>query len=148
MSNPAEILLFEFLQESIDASGADDVIYAIELHDTIYQKITKDRGLRISDAVSDMAPGPGGDMREFNARIVLVCFAKVGGKDKKDRQPALTDVFQLQQAVYQLLYNDPSLGGRVCDTNLERGSRGYDILDGSPYAVANIPVVVNPIGSQ
>lgn len=144
-TKPAEILLYDFLFEVVDAALPDDpLFYQLELHDTIWQSITKDRGVRISDATSFMSPEPGGGMKEFDARIVLVCYSKVKDKDQKARVPALTAVFLLQQAIYQLLYDDPTLGDRVCGSRLEPGSRGYDNLNGKPYAVANIPLVINP----
>jgi len=141
---PAEILLFDFLAEQIEAAVAEDVLFEVELHDTIYQTITKPRGLRISDAVGSMVPGGDGAIREHGVSVQLVCFAKVAGKDKKARQPALTQVWELEKEMYRLLYTDNSLGGRVCDVEIEMGSRSYDVMNGEPYAVANIPLVINP----
>lgn len=147
MSKPAELDLFDFLQERVDASSPDDVIYQLEIHDTVYQSITKNKGVRISDAVATVAPGPGGGMREVNALVILACFVKVEGKNQKQRSEATQAVFDLQQAVYQLLYDDPTLGGRVCDSMPQRGSRSYDTFKATPYAIANIPVVINPDGT-
>lgn len=143
MDKPAEILLFDYLTEQVEAAAAGDVLFEIELHDTVYQSITKTRGVRISDAVGDMSPGPAGEIKEFNVDLQIVCYAKVEGKDKKQRQEALTAVFAIQQEMYRVLIGDSSMGGRVCDVKLLRGSRGYDVFDGNPYAVANLGVLIN-----
>ena len=145
---PAEILLFDFLAEKLDLAVPDDVLFQIELHDTTYQKITKPRGVRISEAVGDLAPGPGGGLEEHDVLLILSIYSRITGKEKTDRQPALADVFATTKAVCQLLLDDSTLGSRVCDTLLRRGSRGYDVLDAEPYAVANIPLIINPSGAR
>jgi hypothetical protein len=110
VDKPAEILLFDFLTDRITAAAADSVLAELELHDTIWQKITKPRGVRISEAVGDLAPGPGGDMREFDVTVIITCFSRITGKEKKERQPALIDVFGIQKAIAQELRNDSSFG--------------------------------------
>ncbi len=148
MSKPVEILLFEFLQAACDASAAGGVLYELELHDTIYQSITRPRGIRISDAISTAAPDTGGGMKEYDAEIHIVCFAKIEGTDKKQRQAALQQVFDIETAVVGLLYGDQQLGGRVCDVVIQKTPRSYDVFDGNPYAIALIPIVINPSGHQ
>jgi hypothetical protein len=144
VDKPAEILLFDFLTDRIAAAAADSVLAGLELHDTIWQKITKPRGVRISDAVGDLAPGPGGDMREFDVTVIITCFSRITGKEKKERQPALIDVFGIQKAIAQELRNDSSLGGRVCDSLMTKGGRGYDKYDEGVFAVTNTPLIINP----
>lgn len=98
---PAEILLFEFLSETADAAGVDDLLYQIDIHDTIYQSIDQKKpwGVRISDAVGEMAPGNGRAASEFDVDLTLVCFARVEGKNQKQRGEALQKVFDIQLAV-------------------------------------------------
>lgn len=150
IEKPAEILLFDFLTEKIDAATPGDVPYELDLHDTVYQsmKAEKPRGIRISDAVGDLAPEPGGGLKEYDVSLQLVCFAKVEGTDKKARQPAVCDVFAIEKWVCEVLYADPTLGGRECDVVVKKGTRGYDSLDGNAYAIANIWLVVNPSGES
>lgn len=148
MNKPVEILLFDYLADAQAASAVDSVIYPLELHDTVYQTIKKDRGVRITDAVGDLAPEPGGGLKEYDVSVQIVCFAKVEGKDKKQRQEALVAVFAIQRAVVQLLLDDQSLGMRLCDVVIQKGVRGYDVLDGTPYAVANISILINPTGER
>lgn len=141
---PAEILLFEFLSESISGSAPDDVIYDCELHDTVYQAIRKPKCIRISEAVSELAVDVTQEMKEFDAELVIAVCVKVEGKDKKERQASIQTLFDIQQEVTKLLTEDGTLGGRVCDSLVRRSFRGFDVLDGEPWAVANIPVVINP----
>lgn len=145
---PSEILLFEFLTERIKAAASGDVLFEIELHDTVWQSITRESGIRISDVICEMAPEPGGGMKEWDVHIELACFAKVEGNDKKQRQPAMLRAFQLQQAVCKLLVQYQDLNGRVCDVLVRRGSRGYDTFDSNPYAVGSVPLVINPSGKS
>jgi hypothetical protein len=145
VDKPAEILLFDFLTDAIAAAAADSVLAELELHDTVWQQITRPRGVRISDAVGDLAPGPGGDIEEFDVMVIVTCFSRIGGKsEKKERQPALIDVFGIQKAIAQVLRNDSSLGGRVCDSLLQKGGRGYDKYNEGTFAVTNTPLIINP----
>ena len=148
MDKPCEIHVFDYLTEQINAAVSGDVIYDLELHDTIYQTITKDRGVRISDAAGDFSPGPEMVEKEYDVFVQLSCFSRVLGQDQTARQPALTDVFQIQKEMYRILRADSTLGGRVCDLLLRRGARGYDTYNGNPYAVANIEMVINPSGAR
>lgn len=148
MDKPVEILLFEFLTEQVNAALPDDLISGLELHDTVYQSIRKDRGLRISDVTSTFSPTSIGTEKEYDALITIAAYSRVTGKDKTERIPAMQDAFEIQQKVYELLRNNSTLAGRVCDLLLRRGARGYDVLDGEPFAVAMIPLVINPSGAR
>ena len=144
MEKPAEILLFDFLTEQIDLAVPDDVLFEIELHDTIHQTITKERGIRISEAVGDLLPASDGEFKEFDAQLIITCYSRVVSKDKTERQTALIDAFSIQKAVSEKIWADSTLGDRVCDLLLRQYGRGYDVFAGEPYAVVNIPVVINP----
>jgi hypothetical protein len=146
MEKPSEILLYEFLRESFNALPQDHPLFEVELHDTVFQTIKTERGVRISEAVGDLSPGPEMVVKEYDVLVILTCYSRVTGKEKTDRQPALIDVFAIQKAVYSLLIDDSTLGGRVCDSMLLKGGRGYDVLEGEPYAVSNTPIVINPSG--
>lgn len=141
---PTESLLFEFLAEHIDAAGSGDVLYMAELHDTPYQTIKTDRGVRVSEAVGHFALGPEMVVGEFDMQVIVICYSRVQGTEKTDRQPALQDVFDLARAVFQAVTDDSTLGGRVCDSLIGECRRGYDVFNGEPFAVVNLPVVINP----
>lgn len=142
-NKPAELLLFDFLTERRAASVDGDAFNGddFEIHDTIFQSITKGRGVRISDATQDMQPGA--TSKEYNATGQIVAFAKVEGKNQKERAAAMQSVFEIQQAVAGYLFGDASMGGRVCDITIGHMARSYDVLDGKPYAVAMIPWTIN-----
>lgn len=145
---PAEIALYDFLREKFDGAVEKNVLYQIALHDTIHQKLEKgsDYGVRIGEADSDFSVGEMDTIKEFDAYLMIVCFARVTGTDKSKRQEALQKVFEIHKAVIALLLESDSLGGRVCSLEILRGSRGYDSMNGEPYAVSNQPVVINPSG--
>ncbi len=150
MSNkPSEILLFEYLDGAVAAIDDEDaVLFGVAVQDTVYQSMVKiDRLVRVSDAEGGLSPGPGGQLGEFDVKITLVVGSRVKGSDKTERATAVTDLFLMQRAVCQLLFDDETLGSRVCEVLVKDGVRGYDILDGEPYAVANIPLIVNPTGA-
>lgn len=143
---PVEILVFEFLQETVDAASSGQALSEIDVHDTVYQAPKKDRPkmIRVSDAVSDFAPIGAGELKEFDVALQIVCAVKVEGKDQKARGPALQAVFEIEKAVIGAIVADFTLGDRICDCVIEKSVRGYDSLDGNPYAVANISLVINP----
>ncbi|MEQ1646117.1 MAG: hypothetical protein ABL959_21880 [Pyrinomonadaceae bacterium] len=148
MSKPAEILVFEFLTEICAASEPGSTLYELELHDTIWRSITKATGVRVSDADADFAPGQGGGLKEVDTKVILVPFARVEGPDTKERQAAVQKVFEIQEALIAAIYADQYLGERVCDTLIGRSPRSFENLDGKPYAIANIPLVINPVSGQ
>lgn len=147
-TKPAELLLYEYLGEKIAQAVHGDPLFEIELHDTVYQPITKLRGVRISDSISTPAPDIGGGVKEYDLEVQIVCFVRVESADQKKRAEALQKVFEIQTEVCGLLFDDASLGGRVCDSFVGTSIRAYDRLDGNPYAVANIPLTINPSGEQ
>src|SRR5690349_3885422 len=114
---PAEILLFDFLTEQFAAAPVGSVLSLegdsdrgeLSLHDTIYQQISTDRVVRISEATGGFSPGPEGEWKEWDVSITLVALARVKGQEKKDRQPALHYVWELQKELYKLLTTDSTL---------------------------------------
>ena len=148
MDKPAEILLFDFFEEQIGAAVPAEILYEVELHDTIHQKIKTPRGIRISEAVGDLSPGPENVLKEYDVLIILTCYSRVIGPQKTQRQPALIDVFNLQKESYRVLLENPTLNERVCDLLLLKGSRGYDVFDEGVYAVSNTPIIINPSGER
>ena len=144
MSQPAEFNVNDYFEERFNASESGSVIYDLELHDTIYQQITKPRGVRISDAFGAMAPDGGGGVKEHDVNLTIACFVRVEGKDKQARRMASQAVFEISEEIYGLLFDDQTLGGRVCDSVPGQFTRSYDVLDAKPYAVVNIPLVINP----
>lgn len=144
MAKPVEILVYEFFDEAFAAAVSGTLLHGLELHDTTYQKIATDKGVRISEAVGKLLPGPGGGLKEWDVDLIVVCYARVRGKDKRARQEALQQVFDIQEEIVKLILADQTLGTRVCDLVIRKSPRGYADLDGEPFAVANMPLIINP----
>lgn len=136
------------IQDAVDAAEEGDVLFEAEVRDD-YQTITKDYGVIIGDCTSDVAPLAGGAMAEFDALLIVVCFARVVGSDKTERAGARNKARALMLAVAGLFTNDPMMGGEVRDSRVLRCRRGFDsITSADVYAVAHVPLVVNETGQQ
>lgn len=139
----------EFIAEAIDAAQEGDTLFGVDLHDTVYLKITKDDGVRIGDCESSVALKAGGEPEEFDADVTLVFYSRVVGQDKSNRKSARNKARAIALSVAGLLLNDSSMGGRVRDCIIGRLKRGYDSLtDADSYAVGNLPITVNATGQQ
>ena len=149
MSDKAvEVKLFEFFTEQIAAADNNSPIKNIALLDTIHREIRDDQpdGISIGDVTSTFAPVDQ-SVKEFDASTILVCFSKVRGADKTNRQPAAQRVFEIQQEVIDLLYKFPTLNNRCCDVEVMRSVRTSQGLDAEDFAVANIPIIVDKKGT-
>ena len=140
--------LFLFLQEALDDAPAEDPLYEAELHDSLHQVIKRDRGLRIGECRSLLAPRPDNALDEFDARLTVTCFARVAGADKSERLAARDAVIGLASKVIRLVLDDPTLGGRVCDLLAGQVDREYASINGQPFALAKLPLVINPSGRR
>lgn len=138
--------LFLFLQSAIVGSPDGDPLHDAELHDTEHQVITHDRGIRIGDGRSQLAPNADGSLAEFDAEVELTCFVRVAGTDKTERLTARDGVIDLAAAVARLFYNDQTLGGRVCDLQIGPIRREFASINGQPFALARMPITINPSG--
>jgi hypothetical protein len=145
-----ETLLFEFLAEAKAAAPDGTLLAGAELHDTVYQVIKTNYGLRVGDAESDFVDGcEDGLVQEMDAAIVLVVYARIEGKDKRVNRAAARDkAFTLAKTVCRLIEDDSSLGGRVCDTQVLRIPRGFDSEEADTYALFHIPLIINPTGAN
>lgn len=141
-----EDAIAEFVQAAVSAAQAGDALQDAEVHDTVYTKIG-DFGFRLGDCRSNVAPLPdGAGMEEWDARLTLVCFAVVPGKDQSDRKAARDKARGLMLAACGLFANDTTAGGRLRDVLVGRCTRGFDLEGDNVYAVANVPLHVNGTG--
>jgi hypothetical protein len=143
-----EDAVFTVIKTAIESSEEGSPLFGVEIHDTVYEPITADAGIRIGDCQSDLAPTRGfTEITEFDAALTVVFYARIAGMDKSDRQAARNQVRNLVMATAKLFFEDPTLGGNARDCIVGRLKRGYDaIKDGEPYAVGNLPLVVNYTG--
>lgn len=146
---PVEDLAFDFLTEKIAAAAAGDTLFEQALHDTVFKNIDKETisGIRIGDAESSFAPNYLNEMQEFDAVLILVCFARIEGKDKTERRAARRKAFQITKAVAKVFKDDPHMNQRVCDSRVLTVIRGWELFNGHPYAVVNMPIIFNESGA-
>ena len=140
---------FEFLEEAVAAVALDNALQGIEVHETVYQTIKTDRGVRVGNGESQLAPLPGGGaIEEFDCLLSLVCYSRVIGADKTDRVMARDQAMDIAKAVSMLFLTDPSMGGRVRDSRVLKARRGFDSIGSQPFAVCELQMVVNETGQQ
>ena len=122
--------VFQFLEEAIALAGASAgtvALVGLEVNETVYQLIKTDRGVRVGDGESQLAPVPGGErVDEFDCFLSVICFARVTGADKTDRVAAREDAIDIGRAVSLVFLADPSMNGRVRDSRVLRARRGFD----------------------
>lgn len=147
MNEPVEDKTFDFLEESINAAVSGETLFELELHDTIFQKINNDAGIRIGDAESDFAPNQGDELQEYDAILTLVIYSKILGANKTERSAARKRAFEISRAVAKLFFDDFRMNNRVCDSRVLTAVRGWDSLNSAPYAVVNMPIVFNESGA-
>lgn len=142
--------LNQFLTGAIAAASAGSALYQVELHDTFYQRIEGDVGVRIGDCEADLSPLPDAQaVEEFNARVTLVCYARIPKEDWERRGPYRDRVTGMAREIALLFFNDPRMGQRVNDARVLSVRRGYDAITNSDrYAVANLDVIINELGQQ
>lgn len=150
---PIEKHTYDFLSESFAALGALDPLFGADIHRHTYQKFDKTKwfGVRVSNAASNLAPNPGAtEMEEFDGRLILVPFARIKKQDHSDLEDAVNKAFALQKWVAQLFdsSNGVMMGNRVNDARVLRGVRDFQEWDGSLYAIANLPMLINDTGSN
>lgn len=145
-----EDAIAEMFAAAVEAADEGTTLYKAEVQDTVYQAIKTDRGVRVGDCVSDVAPSFGGEtVEEFDARVPLVCYSRVVGTDKTNRKAARDDARALALAVAKLFFDDPTIGGSVRDSRVLKMVRGFDSLAGADvYAVANLDLIINETGQQ
>jgi hypothetical protein len=137
----------DFIGDAIAEAVNGHELYGAELHETVYQTIKKDYGVRVGDCQSSLAPLPGGEaVEEFDGLLTLVCYGRVVGPDKTDRMQAREKALAIAKALSKLFLDDPSMGGRVRDARVLRALRGYESVGSQPYAVCNLQLIVNETG--
>jgi hypothetical protein len=137
------------LEQREAVADEDDLLFELEILDSPYATITKDFGVQVDDANSDLAPTPGGDdLEEFDADLILVVYSRVDGPDYSDRKAARTRAIALGKRLGQLFLTDPTMNSRVQDSRVLRCSRGWVNIKSVPYAIVNVPLIVNETGGR
>ena len=150
MTLAIEDRIIEFLQESIAAVVDEEhPLFEAELLDSPYAPITKDYGISVDDGDSAFAPTPGAeDIEEFDGNLTLVIYSVVNGPDYTERKAARTRAINLAKEVAKLFLLDPTMNERVNDSRVLRCLRGWAGIQSVPYAIMNVPLIVNETGGQ
>lgn len=149
---PIEFLLYEFIKAAADAvndpetGDEDSPAFGVVVHDHIYRKVDDDKFdyIQIGPCDSDFAPSSGAEIvEEFDANVTVITVSRVPAADVRDRQAAMTKAVDLAKWVAKLLLDDPTMGARVNDSRVLQCARDWVSINGKPYAVTNVPLIVN-----
>lgn len=147
MKSPSS-LVFDFLTDVV--GGVTDsaaLLYQAEILDSRSQKMTKDRGIVVSNSQFDL-PVRGQTDRTFSDALVVIAFwVHINAKDLTARMPHRDQCFEMARYVADKINEgNYSLGNRVCDSTIERVTDGIRNVTSTEYAVINMPLILNPTG--
>ena len=141
MNSPSSTV-YEFVLGVIEAvTDEDALLYQAEVLDGEAQKMTKVRGLVVSNSEFALEPD-----RTFDAVVIIGFWVKIEGKEATERRLARDQCFEMARTIADAFYADSSLGGEVCDSLLLRAIDGSRNVTSTPYAVINLPIILNPSG--
>ena len=145
MSDPIEDLTHDFIEEHIN-EAKDGVLFKLELHDTLFKKIETANGIRIGDAQSDLSVNHEDEIQEYDGQLMLVIYSQILDKNKTERRAARKLCVDIAKAVAKLFIDDEKMRNRVCRSRTLTAIRGYDSINSKPYAVINLPLIINETG--
>ena len=138
--------LYNTLETAIADAEEGDALFDAELHNTLYERITKEYGVRIGDANFDLSPAPGGAIEEWDVLGMIQIFAQAG-EDPAKQIAAREKVRALVIAVAQVLFDNVTLGGAVNDSRILGGQRGWANVQTVRHAVADLHLIANETGA-
>lgn len=125
-----------------------NILRNAQILDSKWQEITEDKGIVISNAEWDFSPGAGGDLQLYDALMIVGFFYRIPGADTSERAMARDKCFEMAKAFAAAIFNDFTLGGRVCDAQVLRLVDGMDNTNSDSFAIINLPVILNPTGNR
>ncbi len=144
----APTILVEWLEEILPNEPNDSVLKDAQILDSKFQAIEEDKGIVVSNSEWDFAPQQGGTAALFDALMILGFFVRIPSADTTERREQRDYVYQMAQLIATKMLDDESLGGRICDLLLLRAVDGMKSEDSESYAIINLPIILNPTGSQ
>lgn len=141
-------IVYEFAEAVVSAAGIGTILEDAEVLDSAYQEITKDFGIVVSNSEFDLSPGQGNVVSIFDSLIIIGFYYRISGLDTTNRAEARDKCFQMAEAFSQAVYNDMSLGNRVCDCLLLRATDGMKNTNADSFAIINLPIILNPTGER
>lgn len=139
-----ETILYNFFTAKVAAAVNPSSLVGLSVLPTQYSHKTE-FCLVIGNCASAFSPGPGDEMKEFNGRILLQILQKISDDvEAAEYVEAREKVREASLEITRLLFDFNSLDGNACQVEVEDGFRDYAEVKGNYYAIAIIPVVVNP----
>lgn len=138
--------IISFLDAAATAATVGQALYQAQILDHPAEPYQKDRGVLVNFDQFKLAPGGSGQIQQYDGQLVLLCYSRVLGVDKTARTAAIEDATTLAKGVATLFYNDPSIGGAVCDARCIDGESGWDAVDSQPYQLVGLVLLYNEIG--
>lgn len=135
-----------FAAEIVAAAAEDAVLENAAVLDSKSQLIETKKGIVVSNAEYELAPKQENVISLFDALVIVGFFYEIDGTEPDDRAAARDKCFELAEAFAQAVYDDMSLGNRVCDCLLLRAVDGWDNSTGDTFAIINLPIILNPTG--
>lgn len=140
--------LFDFLTDLIAAAGSGTPLHGVKLRFTPFE-VTKEEeaGIHLSNVVSDPRPKSGGLTDEYDARLIVVTYARISGPQRDDRRTAYEKSNAMMLAVAGAILADEGLGNRTCNARVGKQIDDFESLAaGQMHAVNNLYVVLNSTG--
>lgn len=149
MTKSPSTVLYEFLQSLVDAAPAGSILFGAEVLDSRWQEITSDKGLVVSNAEWEATPGDPMQQKVFaDALLIIGFYRRISSNDTSERRATRDECFAMSATVASAIYNDMSLGNRVCDALLLRAVDGDKSDTSDSYSIINQPIILNPSGSR
>ena len=140
-------ILYEFLQAIVNDAAANTILNGAEVLDSAWQEMKEDKGIIVSNSEFDLAPGQS-KINFFDTLLIIAFYYRIPSADTSERKDARDKCFEMAEAVAAGIYNDMSLGNRVCGCLLLRGVDGDKSTNADSYAIINLPIILNPTGTR
>ena len=137
-----ETAVFLFLQDLADAAIDAAPLAGAAVHATRYEAIQTATAVRVGDASVDVGPRSG-TWKEFNGELIVEIVSRVDGGD---HVTAREIVRGMSLAIAEAVQSDASLGGRVCDARILKGSRGWARVQTTAFSVQVFRLLIDAHG--
>lgn len=127
-------------------SDDEDPLYQAQVADSAFEKMTEDRGIVVSNAEWSFAP-QSASIAMQDALVIIGFWVRIAGTDESSRADERNTCYLMARSVAAAIYDDISLGSRVCDCLLSRAVDGTKSIGSETYAVINLPITLNPTGT-
>lgn len=139
-------VLYEFLSETVAAAANGSVLKDAQVLDSKDQKIDAEigKGMVVSNSEFLIGPTSVDDDEFYDALLIIGFYWRVPSADWTERRESRDKCFQLAFETARKMFEDDTLGGRVCDSRVLPAVDGSDNSTADEYAIINLPVILNP----